>query len=121
MQDMELWELRWIKNNSRADNQSHVRALVLHSVGVEGMLDFPQTAARLWRKSQLLGIEKFSGVSGVGGRLCWSGERQGVLQGCNLEERMLISGLSPLYLTLTVGSSLDRGLLSFLTGTCFDR
>ena len=48
------------------------------------MLDFPQVAARLWRKSQLLGIEKFSGVSGV---VRGVGERQRVLQGCNLDER----------------------------------
>ena len=49
----------------RPSHRSHVRTLVLHGVGVEGMLDFPQVAARLWRKSQLLGIEKFSGLSGV--------------------------------------------------------
>ena len=52
------------------------------------MLDFPQTAARLRRKSQLLGIEKFSGLSGVLGGAGWCGERLGVVQGGNLGERM---------------------------------
>ena len=72
-----------------ADNPSHVGALVLHSVGVEGMLDFPQAAPGLWGKSQFLGIQKFSGVSGVLGGLRWSGERQGVLEGANAHARLL--------------------------------
>ena len=83
------WEIRWIKNNLRDDLQSHVRALVLHSIGVEGMLDFPQAAPGLWGKSQFLGIQKFSGVSGVLGGLRWSGERQGVLEGADTHARLL--------------------------------
>ena len=68
---------------------SHVRALVVHSIGVEGMLDFPQVTARLRRKSQLLGIEKLSGLSGVLGWAWRGGERLGVLQGDNLWENIL--------------------------------
>ena len=79
------------------------------------MLDFPQAAARRWRKSQLLGIENFSGtgLSGVLGGVSGSGERQGVLEGRlgHLEERMVVSDQTSLTLTLSHSHTYTNRLL----------
>ena len=44
--------------------QSHVGGVTVHSLGVKGMLDLPQTA-RLGGEPQLLGIEELSGLARV--------------------------------------------------------
>ena len=78
------------------------------------MLDFPQAAARRWRKSQLLGIENFSGtgLSGVLGGVSGSGERQGVLEGRlgHLEERMVVWSVIRL-VSLSHSHTYTNGLL----------